>query len=367
MASVPPLGTRSSDPSVGDVAAPGSTGGQLRVLSLDPEDFKKILASLCERLTNECRRSARYERSADFENRVREVLQELVKPYGLKVDFNPHPQLFPDIVLGEYGIEVKFTTNDTWRSVANSVLESTRNADVRHIYVVFGKMGGTPGVMWGRYEDCVIHVRTSHVPRFEVEMHPKQSLFKIMGVSYDDFCRLSIHERMDHIRKYARGRLKKGERLWWLEDTPEKTHTLPLHVKLYMELPQEEKRKLRAEAAILCPQIVKASRSRGKYIDAAMYLLTYHGVLCPQARDLFSAGSVALRADPERGGIYIMRSLLDIEDEMRRAAATLEDALFVEYWGVSIPPERRIQEWLRRADEAAPDWKPSEVLFRRRR
>ena len=104
---------------------------------------------------------------------------------------------------------------------------------------------------------------------------------------------------------------------------------------------------------------------RGKYNDAAIYLLTYHGVLCPQARDLFSAGSVALRSDPKRGGLYIMRALMDTEDEMRRAAAYLEDALFVEYWGASVPPKSRIREWLKRADKQAGTWKPSEVLFLR--
>lgn len=335
--------------------------------------FERLLDVVCEKLTDECRRGKKYDKAKTFENRVREILQSLVADYKLTVDFEPHPYVFPDIVLGEYGLEVKFTTNDTWRSVANSVLESTRSQAVQNIYVIFGKMGGVPGVRWDRYEDCVIHVRTSHVPRFEVELSPrgdsaskKESLFRKMGVSYNDFSRLSIHERMEHIRKYARGRLKKGERLWWLEDRPDQGHSLPLEVRLYMGLPQDEKRRLRAEAALLCPQIVKPSRSKGKYNDATIYLLTYHGVLCPQARDLFSAGSVALRSNAERGGNYILRALSDIEAEMRTAAATLEDALFVEYWGVSVPPENRIQEWLKRADKHASGWKPSEALFLKR-
>ena len=331
---------------------------------LDKRRFEGLLARVCKRLTAECRAGAKYARSTAFENRVREILGKRVARYKIEVDFDPHPHAFPDIVLGEFGVEVKLTTNDTWRSVANSVFETTRSAAVRHVYVVFGKMGGTPAVSWGRYEKCVIHVRTSHVPRFEVEMRPKKSLFEKMGVSYDEFSRLSIEDRMQHIRKYARGRLKKGERLWWLEDLPGQGHSLPLQVRLYMRLSREEKRKLRAEAALLCPQIVKPSWSKGKYNDATIYLLTYHGVLCPQTRDLFSAGSVALRRDPQRGGLYIMRSLQDIEREMRRAAATLDNALFVEYWGASVPPEKRIEEWLERADKHAETWKPSDALFR---
>ena len=277
------------------------------------------------------------------------------------------PQVFPDIIFEQFGIEVKFTDSDTWRSIANSVFEGSRDANVKHIYLLFGKIGGNPAVRWNRYEDCVMHVRTSHVPRFEVEIGTKQSLFGKIGISYEEFRNLSIPEKMVHIRSYARGRLKPGDRLWWLEDKPESAqqHSLDLEVRLYMGLEQGEKRKMRAEAALLCPQIVKPSRSKGKYDDAAMYLLTYRGVLCSQARDLFTAGSVAMRADETRGGNYMLRSLQDIESEMRRAAQELEDALFVEYWGFSAKVSQRIKKWLELADKCATDWKPSKELFKR--
>ena len=88
--------------------------------------------------------------------------------------------------------------------------------------------------------------------------------------------------------------------------------------------------------------------------------MTYHGVFCPQTRDLFSAGSVAGK---NRGGNYALRALKNIEHEMREAAYRLENALFEEYWGASVLPENRIVEWLKRADRHAKDWKPSEHLF----
>ena len=332
---------------------------------LTTERFEEILRGLCAQLTLESRTAPKFARSSQFESRVREILKERISTYAVAVDFDPHPYVFPDIVLGKFGVEVKFTTGDTWRSVANSVFESTRSQSVEHIYIVFGKMGGVSAVNWDRYDNCVIHVRTSHVPRFEVQIHPKESLFSKIGISYKDFCRLSIPDRMGHIRKYARARLKKGERLWWLEDEPDGGHSLPIQARLYMGLDQSEKRKFRAEAALLCPEIVKPSRSKHKYDDATLYLLTYRGVLCPQARDLFSAGSVAMRGDSKRGGNYVLRALLDIQEEMRTAAATLDDALFVEYWECSVPPERRLKEWVKRADKLAVGWKPSDYMFKR--
>lgn len=169
---------------------------------------------------------------------------------------------------------------------------------------------------------------------------------------------------MSYIRGYARSRLKPGERMWWLEDTPDDPgHTLPMQARLYTKLSMEEKKKLRAEAVLLCPQIVRSGRSRDKYDDAVLYLLTYHGVLCHQARDLFSAGSVANPKNDDEGGLYIQRALKLIENEMIDAAIRLEDAVFFEYWNEAVPSERRIQRWLEKADKLADNWIPSKSLF----
>lgn len=322
-------------------------------------EFERIVSEVVERLNQKMNERTQFTASKQFENGVREVLSSM----GLDVNYNPHPHAFPDISLGEFGIEVKFTTKDTWRSIANSVFEGRRDQSVEHIYLIFGKMGGQQEVRWRKYDDCVMHVRTSHVPRFEVDMTVEESLFTQMGTTYEEFALSSNEQKMVYVRDYARNRLKPGERLWWLEEREGQEHSLPLQVRIYMNLSQEEKRKLRAEAALLCPQIVQSSRTKGKYSDAVSYMLTYRGVLCPQARDLFSAGSVALRADKARGGNYLQRSLSDIEDEMRTAAYALEDSLFEEYWERQVPPEDRISTWLTMADEYAQDWIPSQELF----
>ena len=329
------------------------------------DEFEALLDRLAVQLSQEAK-NRHFDNSNDFERRVREVLAELSTTSDIEIDLEPAAGIFPDIPFGEFGIEVKYTMSDSWRSVANSILESTRDINVNHIYVMYAKMGGDPEVRWGRYEESVIHVRTSHVPRFELQIGAEESLFSKIGITYAEFSKLPIEEKMEYVRKYARARLKPGERLWWLEANPEQEHSLPIQARLYMQLSQEEKRKLRAEAALLCPQIVAGSRTKKKYDDVALYLLTYHGVLAPQARDMYSAGSVALRSDETRGGNYVMRALLDIENEMLEASEYLEDALFVEYWGVSVPPGNRIDEWLSRADSFASDWMPSEFLFRNR-
>lgn len=332
-------------------------------MKMTQEEFESILDEICAKLTKESQNEI-FTTAAQFENRVREVLQDALQPDSLiKIDFKPHPQAFPDIAVGAYGVEVKFTLNDTWRSVANSVLETNRIESVEKVYLVFGKMGGSPEVRWGDYEASVIHVRTSHVPRFEVALDADKSLFALMGVSYDEFRHLKMEDKMKHIRAYARGRLKRGERLWWLEDSPDDEHSLPIQARLYTSLSQPEKLRLRAEAALLCPGIVQSGNVRDKYNDVVLYILTYHGVICHQARDLFSAGSVANPKNDDEGGIYIERALKLVEQDMLVAAAEMDDELFVEYWGESVPPEKRIKKWLEKADALARDWTPSKSLF----
>jgi hypothetical protein len=324
--------------------------------------FEKILTEITDRLALMAKAKL-FVNSKEFEDSVREVTEEVISRFGLKVNFDSAAQAFPDIALGEFGIEVKFTEKDTWRSVANSVLETNRDMNVKHVYLVFGKMGGIPDVKWADYESSVIHVRTSHVPRFEVEIGSEKSLFAQLGISYDEFRTSDMHSKMQYIRKYARSRLKPGERMWWIEDQSGEQHSVPIQARLYTKLSMEEKIRLRAEAVLLCPSIVSSGRSRTKYDDVVLYLLTYHGVLCHQARDLFSAGSVANPNNDNLGGIYIERALKLIEHHIFKAAHEMDDALFEEYWGLVVPRQNRIREWLRRADASAKDWKPSDSLF----
>lgn len=369
------------------------------------EVFHSVLDIVCTVLTDEAR-TVGFSKALMFENRVREVTQQIADnldaecdspiraaypdefPLNLHIDMHPPAQGFPDIVLGDVGIEVKYTESDTWRCIANSVLETNKVHSVKHICVVYCKMGGIPEVRYDDWEHAVMHVRTSHVPRFELEIGADRSLFSIMGISYDAFSSLDMSEKMVYIRNYARSRLKEGEHLWWLDDPSDESssHALPLNARLYTNLSQEEKTKLRAEAVLLCPQILSSGRNRHKYDDLVMFMLTYHGVLCHQARDLFSAGSAAgvggngrvkaTKMDAKLegkdfDGIYILRSLLLLEDEMRNAATYLEDKLFQEYWGDDIDtkidihdPSAKIRYWLTQADSFAKEWIPSEYLFR---
>jgi len=333
---------------------------------MNREQFEQILDALVSRLSVDAQNGDICRDSKKFESAVLSELQKLCAGHRENAASAFHNHAFPDLVVNGFGVEVKHTTKDSWLAVGNSIFEGMRDKTAEQIYVVYGKMGGWPEVRWARYEDCVTHVRISHAPRFVVEMESPTPFFKNIGVSYQEFSALSASEKMTLVRQYARGRLQPGEQLWWLEDLEEQPHALPMEIKIFRHLPNDTKRKLRAEATLLCPEVVRGGRVRGKYDRAGLYMMTQYGVFAPQLRDVFSAGSVGAK-DGSRGHKYIVHAIQDIESEMLQAAQYLDDNIVAEYWSEPCPADKRISTWLDMADEHASDWKPSEELFAARK
>ena len=220
---------------------------------MTPEAFEAILDGAVAFLIKEATTKQPCQSPKEFEKQVLQALKIAAKDKGVSVAPSFHPHAFPDITVNGFGVEVKHTIKDSWLAVGNSIFEGMRDSTVIRVYVMFGKMGGWPEVRWARYEDCVTHVRIAHAPRFVVEMDRSSPLFKIMEISYDAFSKLSPEEKMRYVREYSRNRLKPGERLWWLEDKEEQEHTLPIAVRVYRTLENDEKRRLRAEATLFVP------------------------------------------------------------------------------------------------------------------
>jgi len=326
---------------------------------VNAHDFEKILDKAVERMNKSASAGGPGFDSADsFEHVVASEMRVACKEAGHgSVEYTFHPSAFPDILVNGCGIEVKFTSRKTWHGTANSIFEGMRDSNTNFIYLVFCR-ADLPEIRWRRYEDCIKGVRISHSPRYMIDMDVGKSFFDDLGIPYTEFMSYSRPEKMVHVRKHVKERVGEDEKLWWIDD--DNTHTLPLQVRIYRLLPSDVKVMLRAETALMCPEIFKGSRQKGKYDQAATYLLTQHGVVAPQIRDLFTAGSVA---GIERGGNYLLRSLKNIETDIVAASKRLDDALFVEYWGFSCPVEQRIPRWLDLADHYAKDFKPSEEFF----
>lgn len=88
--------------------------------------------------------------------------------------------MFPDIVAEKhYGVEVKTTKTNSWKSTGSSIIESTRVEDISRIFMLFGKLGGEYAQFKCRpYEDCMSNIAVTHSPRYliDMELSPEMNL-----------------------------------------------------------------------------------------------------------------------------------------------------------------------------------------------
>lgn len=95
-------------------------------------EFEALLTSVVGELNGVIADDGVFRTSGGFESAVKELLAERRLPVPPRI----HPYVFPDIPLGRFGVEVKFTEKDTWRSVANSIFEGMRDASVESVYML---------------------------------------------------------------------------------------------------------------------------------------------------------------------------------------------------------------------------------------
>ncbi len=316
---------------------------------MNKEQFCRLMDSAVSAMNEQARAGMiGYSNADEFEQTVLAHLKVVCDGIA---EANPsfHNRAFPDIVVNGFGVEVKFTTRSTWHGTGNSIFEGMRDKTARAVALVYYRADSREA-RWRWYSDCIKGIRISHSPRYMIDMDSDNTLFDQIGVGMDEFRSADLRDKMQIVKNHVRKRRGDGERLWWFDE--EREHTLPVNVRIYRLLDSDTKAQMRAEAAFMCPQIFKGSRQRGKYDDAALYLLTQHGVFAPQTRDLFSAGSVAGK---DRGGDYLIRSIQNNRDIIREVSTQIDDALILEYWGETCDPKHRLRRWLELADSYRPD------------
>lgn len=202
---------------------------------------------------------------------------------------------FPDIIAQKfYGVEVKSTKSNHWTSTGSSIVESTRNIDVKNIYMLFGKLGGTPPEFKCRpYGDVLYDIAVTHSPRYliNMELHEGETIFDKMNTTYDDF--RTNGDNISKVREYYKQKAKnerKQEMPWWItnDDTE---RAVRFNLRLWNSVDAEERKMLTAYCLILFPEIwMPNTSSRTKYNQASLWLCSYAQVIFPNIRDAFTAG-----------------------------------------------------------------------------
>lgn len=249
---------------------------------------------------------------------------------------------FPDIVAnGYFGVEVKTTIKDHWRSTGNSVLESLREEGVKKIYILFGKLGGTPDVKYRLYQECLPTVSVTHSPRYQIDMNLPEgrSIFDKMAISYDEL-RMS-GDTIQQIKSYYRSQLKEGEGLWWIDEETESSSPI---IKQFRTLEPEEKERFKVDCMILFPELFK---KRANYERAATYLITEFSAVYASLRDAFSAGGQEeIKVVGEKKNVSQMFSrLFEYAPHIAERINTIDMELLKFYWQVAVIEEKRIDQW----------------------
>ncbi len=257
---------------------------------------------------------------------------------------------FPDIVAkGYFGVEVKMTTSDHWTSTGNSILESSRVAGVDKIYIMFGKFGGIPDVCYRIYHECLSEVSVTHSPRYRINMELSlgQSIFDKMGIKYDILRK--DPNPIQKIKTHYRSLLKEGEELWWMEQSGDSRVVSPI-IKPFRGLSTAEQEEIIVEAMILFPEMF--GNSTAKFERFAAYLISKYNIVCPNARDLFSAGgSVKIRIKKKSIAVpRILHNLHRRAKSIEKKIKRIDDETLLFYWRINALKKDRLAQWKKLAD-----------------
>ena len=262
----------------------------------------------------------------------------------------------PDIIASKYyGIEVKSTKGNTWKCLGNSILESTRVADVERIYLTFGKLSSPIQFKSRPYEDCLYAIRVTHLPRYMIDMDlPEGStIFNKMNIPYDTLRQLP--NPIDYVIDYYKQNLKEGEKIWWMDSGSSEETSHPMVTRWWNLIPTVEKRFYRASIYMFFPKAI-SGKSSTKYIPVVEWLFK-RGIAVPNIRDLFSSGG---KKDIELGNgetvevsriIYNLKQYKsDILDILHRTS--IQD--LAQIWGIEVSSDP-LGEWMRLVVNEAPD------------
>ena len=256
---------------------------------------------------------------------------------------------FPDIQAEQfYGVEVKTTASNTWKSVGSSIVESTRIEDVSMIYMLFAKLGGDFAEFRCKpYEDCLDNISLTHQPRYQIDMEldekKRKNIFQKMKIDYNSFRILGEKEKIQKVRNYFRATAKEGyEMPWWIGGEDSET-SVPMTIRFLNDLSPEEKKEITVRMFVLFPELF-SNQVKTKYKRAALWLCSRQALICSNIRDFFTAGGQVTEIGKRRFDHpvpQILKRLYDYKDDVLAKLNRPDEALrddISELWPIECNP-----------------------------
>lgn len=317
----------------------------------DREDFDILLSSTLSELNQFALRSPDSVSSLGgrtLEPYVHELMSKLAvgTPFESSIELIGG-QRFPDIIAKKYyGVEVKTTTQNHWKTTGNSVLEGTRVEGIERIFMLFAKLARPIEFKCRPYEDVLSEVVVTHSPRYLIDMNLEvgKTIFDKINIPYNQIRKESNPVRP--IIDYYKSFLKPGEDIWWL-DNDNRSEPNSIVISVWSNLPQEQKNELKNLGMAYFPELFGSSAD--KFSRFAVWLLTRRSVVCPNVRDIFTAGG---RGSFNLEGVLIpdlpriFLNLFSSIDEVFSLLNQTPSDILSEYWSRKTSDSTKLMDWI---------------------
>ncbi len=322
------------------------------IISSNPEPHKKEFNLLLHNTVNELNtlaKSSSKKIALLAGTKLEEYVSDIMTTYSIKTPFENTiecigGQRFPDIIAKKYyGVEVKTSTQNHWKTTGNSVLESTRAKDVERIFMLFGKLASPVEFKCRAYEECLSEVVVTHSPRYLIDMDlPKgNTIFDKLKIPYD-----KLRKEQNPIRPivdYYKSKLKEGEDVWWMDQG-----STSLTIKLWKNLTASEKLEMMKQAMVLFPEVFSNSGST-KFNQFAVWLVKTKSIVNPNVRDAFTAGGTG--SIKFKGKVYnevprILMNLTENIDDVIYMLLQTSPILLSKYWNKKTSEKTKIKDWI---------------------
>ncbi len=256
-------------------------------------------------------------------------------------------QKFPDIVAKKYyGVEVKTTKQNHWKTTGNSVLEGTRVDDVERIYMLFAKLATPIEFRCRPYEEVLSEVVVTHSPRYLIDMNlgHGETIFDKIKTPYDI---LRQNENpIKPIVEYYKSKLKPGEDIWWM-DTESNSKPSNIIIKIWNNLSIKERTELKSRGMVYFPELF--GNSSDKFGRLAIWLVTREAIVCPNVRDLFTAGGRKDYVIDGKGYKNVPRVLLNLFNNVSSVIEIIIQTSAIElseYWETKTTEDSKLLDWI---------------------
>lgn len=314
------------------------------------KEFNSLLDSTIVELSSHAKKSSKSVSKLlgrDLEPYVKDVMTDLAVGTVFENSIELiGGQKFPDIVAKKYyGVEIKTTTQNHWKTTGNSVLEGTRVENVERIFMLFAKLASPIEFRCKPYEECLSEVVVTHSPRYLIDMNLEKgkTIFDKIKMPYD-----TLRKKENPIRPivdYYKSKLKPGEDLWWIDQENSKASNLV--IKIWTNLSVKEKQEVKNKAMVYFPELF--SNSSDKFGRLAIWLVTREAVVCPNIRDLFTAGGKGqflVGKKTHRNIPRIFLNLFDNLDLVIEIIAQTSAIELAEYWEIRTSEKTKITDWI---------------------